>query len=68
LFLSSVSVWEIPISGPPERFIPAQRIEHEIETLQMEEKAALYIERLFEFHKDPFDHMPVRDRSRQGLL
>jgi len=57
-----------PLAEPPERFIPAQRIEHEIETLPMEEEAALHLKRLSEFHKDPFDRMPVCDRSRQGLL
>jgi PIN domain nuclease of toxin-antitoxin system len=57
-----------PLAEPPERFIPAKRIEHEIETLPMEEEAALHLKRLSEFNKDPFDRMPVCDRSRQGLL
>jgi len=77
VFLSSVSAWEIsikyalgrlPLPEPPERFIPSQRIKHEIENLPLEEEAALHILKLPEFHRDPFDRMLVCQSIVHGLI
>jgi len=68
IFLSSVSTWEIsikhtlgrlPLPEPPERFIPTQRRQHGVETLPLEEDATLYLAKLPQLHKDPFDRMLV---------
>ncbi|MBN2033800.1 MAG: type II toxin-antitoxin system VapC family toxin [Deltaproteobacteria bacterium] len=68
IYLSSVSSWEIcikhalgrlPLPQRPEHFIPAQRKKHAIETVPLEEQATLYMTRLPEFHKDPFDRMLI---------
>lgn len=68
VYLSAVSTWEIPIKHAlrrlplPEtldRFIPAQRKQHRIAPLPLEEEATLYLSRLPEYHKDPFDRMLV---------
>lgn len=68
VYLSSVSAWEIaikyglgrlPLPESPDRFISTQRKQHGIDTLQLEEEAALYLTRLPLLHKDPFDRMLV---------
>ena len=67
-YLSSVSAWEIaikyglgrlPLPEPPDRFIPAQRKQHGIDPLALDEEAALHLSRLPQLHKDPFDRMLV---------
>jgi PIN domain nuclease of toxin-antitoxin system len=67
-FLSVVSAWEIaikytlgrlPLPESPERFVPVQREQHGIESLPLEENAALHLTRLPEMHRDPFDRMLV---------
>lgn len=68
VFLSSVSVWEIavkndlgrlPLPDPAERFVPEQRKLHAIESLPLEEGAALMLAKLPSYHRDPFDRMLV---------
>lgn len=68
MFLSSVSVWEIavkhdlgrlPLSDPAEQFVPEQRKLHAIESLLLEEGAALMLAKLPGYHRDPFDRMLV---------
>jgi PIN domain nuclease of toxin-antitoxin system len=68
IYLSSVSSWEmavkytlerLPLPEPPGRFVPAQRKLHQIESLQLDEEAALHLTRLPLLHKDPFDRMLV---------
>jgi len=77
LYLSSVSAWEIavkynlrrlPLPEPPERFVPAQRQQHEIEELALEEEAALHLNRLPPLHKDPFDRMLICQAIVHGLV
>lgn len=76
VFFSSVSAWEIsvkyalgrlPLPEPPERFIPFQRKQHEVESLPLVEKAALHLSSLPAFHKDPFDRMLVCQAIIHGL-
>ncbi len=68
IYLSSVSAWEIavkyalgklPLPAPPARFVPFQRKQHGIDSLQLDEEAALHLSRLPLLHKDPFDRMLV---------
>jgi PIN domain nuclease of toxin-antitoxin system len=51
-FLSAVSAWEIalkhrlgrlPLPGPPDTFVPAQRTAHGLEPLPIDEEAALQV-------------------------
>jgi PIN domain nuclease of toxin-antitoxin system len=76
VYLSSVSAWEIavkfalgrlPLPESPERFVPAQRSQHGIEPLAIEEEAALHLARLPPLHKDPFDRMLVCQAIVHGL-
>ena len=68
IFLSSVSAWEIivkngigklPLPTISEEFIELQRIKHEIDTLPLTEKAVFHLNKLPNYHKDPFDRMLI---------
>ena len=76
VFLSVVSAWEIavkhelgrlPLPERPERFIPRMRNAHRIETLPLDESAALQLPKLPELHRDPFDRMLVCQAIDGGL-
>lgn len=64
VYLSSVSTWEIAVKHsrgkePPVRFVPAQRKQHSIDSLPLDEEATLHLSRLPVLHQDPFDRMLV---------
>ena len=68
VFLSAVSAWEIalkhaagrlPLPEPPDRFVPAERRRHGIDSLDLDEESALHLARLPPLHRDPFDRMLV---------
>jgi PIN domain nuclease of toxin-antitoxin system len=68
IYLSLVTNWEIaikhslgklPLPEPPVRFVPAQRKQHGIDSLPLDEEATLHLTRLPVLHKDPFDRMLV---------
>ena len=68
VFLSAASAWEIavkfrlgrlPLPAPPDVFVPAQRAAHGIESLPIDEEAALHVAKLPNLHRDPFDRMLV---------
>ena len=76
VFLSSVSSWEIvvkyalgrlPLPEAPEKFIPTQRKLHKIESLSLQEDAALHLAKLPDYHKDPFDRMIVCQALVHGM-
>ena len=76
IFLSSVSSWEIvakftlgrlPLPEAPEKFIPTQRKLHKIESLSLQEDAALHLVKLPDYHKDPFDRMIVCQALVHGM-
>jgi len=77
IYLSSVSTWEIaikhsmgrlPLPESPARFIPAQRKQHGIEPLPLDEEATLHLTRLPALHKDPFDRMLICQAVAQHLV
>jgi PIN domain nuclease of toxin-antitoxin system len=64
IYLSSVSAWEVslkhvlgklPLAESPIKYVPAQRKEHGIESLDLDKEAALCLNRLPALHKDPFE-------------
>jgi len=76
VFLSSVSSWEIvakytmgrlPLPEAPEKFIQTQRKLHKIESLSLQEDAALHLAKLPDYHKDPFDRMIVCQALVHGM-
>jgi PIN domain nuclease of toxin-antitoxin system len=76
IYLSVVSAWEIaikhaigrlPLPKKPEQFIPSQRARHGITSLALEEEDTLYVTRLPEFHRDPFDRMLICQAIVNGM-
>jgi len=76
VFLSAVSTWEIavkyalgrlPLPQSPERYILEQREKHRITSLPLEEEETLYVNRLPEHHKDPFDRILVCQAIVHGM-
>lgn len=76
VFLSAVSAWEIAIKHAagrlflpraPAKFIPARRLVYRIESLPLDEAAALHAARLPRLHGDPFDRMLVCQAIVHGL-
>lgn len=77
VFLSPVSSWEIavkhaagrlPLSDPPDRWVPRERERHGVEPLPLDEEAVLQLPRLPGLHRDPFDRMLVCQAIAGGLV
>jgi PIN domain nuclease of toxin-antitoxin system len=75
-WLSAASGWEIvlkwgqrrlSLASPPWQFVPAQRRAHGIESLAIDEEAALRVARLPALHRDPFDRVLVSQAVVHGL-
>ena len=76
VFLSVISGWEISVKHslgrlqlpvPPDRFVPAVRERMGLDSLPLEEAAALGVSRLPRLHDDPFDRMLVSQAITSGL-
>ena len=76
VYLSAASAWEIAVkSGQgrlslPQaagRFITAQRMLHEIESLAITEEAAFQTEKLPRLHGDPFDRILICQSIVHGM-
>jgi PIN domain nuclease of toxin-antitoxin system len=76
LYLSTASAWEIAIkysirklqlSKRPEIFVPHNRLRSGIESLPVDEEAALYVEKLPLLHGDPFDRLLVAQAVVHGM-
>ncbi len=77
VLLSAVPTWEIavkhglgrlPLPDDPERYVPELRRGHAIEALSLDEESTLYLRRLPDLHRDPFDRMLVCQAIVQGLV
>ncbi|MBK5102021.1 MAG: type II toxin-antitoxin system VapC family toxin, partial [Desulfobacteraceae bacterium] len=77
VYLSAVSTWEItikhtlgrlPLPEAPESFIPAQRKQHGVTALPLEEEATFYLTRLPPYHRDPFDRMLICQAIVHGMV
>lgn len=76
VFLSVGSFWEIvikyelgklPLPQAPDRFIPAQRKAHGIQSLPFDENDARFLVGLPFHHRDPFDRMLVSQAMARVL-
>jgi PIN domain nuclease of toxin-antitoxin system len=76
LYLSTVSAWEIavkhsqgrlPLPEPPEHFVPSRRKLLRIKSLAIFEEAAVYVSRLPQHHRDPFDRLLISQSIVHGL-
>lgn len=77
VYMSTVSAWEIaikyslgrlPLPEAPERFVPAQRQAHGIDSLPLDEQSALHLTRLPPLHSDPFDRMLICQAIVGGMV
>jgi PIN domain nuclease of toxin-antitoxin system len=68
IYLSVISSWEIvvkykakklPLPKAPDELVPELREKYEVDSLPLEETATLYLKRLPDFHRDPFDRMLI---------
>jgi len=77
VYLSVASTWEIVIKynldklslpKPPQKYIPSKRKEHDIDSLPLNEEATLYLPKLPNLHKDPFDRILICQAIVAGLI
>ena len=68
VYLSVVSLWEatvkhqpgkLPLPEPPEIYLPAQREQHLISSLSLDEISVSQLPQLPNLHRDPFDRMLI---------
>ncbi len=76
VFLSVASTWEIavkyklgklPLPVFPDQYIPQKREQHGIDSLMLDEQATLYLSKLPDLHKDPFDRILICQAILQGM-
>ena len=76
-FLSVVSIWECVIKyqtgklnfpSSPETYLPMQRREHLIKTLNVDENSIARLINLPPLHKDPFDRLIISQALQHDLL
>ena len=76
VFLSVVSVWEamvkhaigkLPLPHPPAEYLPAQRVQHQMTSLPLDEASVRRLATLPSVHRDPFDRMLVCQALAHGL-
>ena len=77
IFLSVVSVWECVIKyqagklnfpSSPETYLPMQRREHLIKTLNVDENSIAQLINLPPLHKDPFDRLIISQALQHDLV
>lgn len=77
VYLSVASTWEIaikyklgklPLPQPPQKYIPSKRKQHDIDSLPLDEDATLYLTKLPDLHKDPFDRILICQAIVAGLI
>ena len=76
VYLSVASTWEIAVKyklgklslpESPEKYIPTKREQHGIDSLSLDEEATLYLTKLPDHHRDPFDRILVCQAIVGGL-
>ena len=75
-YMSAASAWEVaikhglgrlPLRVPPDRYVVEQRVRHRIDTLPVNEEAALQVGKLPDLHRDPFDRLIVAQAIVEGM-
>ena len=76
IYLSVASVWEavvkyhtgkLPLPGPPDVFLPAERQAHGIASLAIDEGTMPHLAGLPLLHRDPFDRVLIAQALQHGL-
>ena len=77
IFLSVASAWEIAVKHdlgrldlrvPPDEYVWQQRQLHRIESLSIDEAAALQLAKLPDVHRDPFDRILISQAILGGMV
>ncbi len=77
VFLSAASAWEIAVKHdlgrldlrvPPDEYVWQQRQLHRIESLSIDEAAALQLAKLPDVHRDPFDRILISQAILGGMV
>lgn len=76
VFLSVASVWEavvkyglgkLPLPQSPETYLPAQRQNHRIASLEIDETTVSFLPALPPLHRDPFDRILICQALQHDL-
>lgn len=76
VYLSVVSLWEalikyqlgkLPLPQPPHLYIPTQRQQHQIFSLDVNEDSLLPLASLPLLHRDPFDRLLISQALASGM-
>lgn len=76
VYLSVVSTWEVTVKyklsklslpESPEKYLPQKRQQHNIDSLLLNEEATLYLTKLPDLHRDPFDRILICQAIVEGL-
>ena len=76
VYLSAASAWEVAIKysigrlilrSPPDEYVTGQRRLHRIESMPIDETAALQVHKLPTLHNDPFDRIIIAQAIIDGL-
>src|SRR6266545_3797414 len=68
VYVSVVSLWEaivkhqlgkLSLPQPPEHYLPAQRVRHQLASLCLDEASVRHLASLPPIHRDPFDRMLI---------
>ena len=57
-----------PLPKPPHEYVPSKRKQHEIDSIPLDEEAALYLTKLPDLHKDPFDRILICQAIVAGFI
>jgi PIN domain nuclease of toxin-antitoxin system len=76
VYLSAASIWEavvkyqlgkLPLPQSPETYLPAQRQQHSIKSLAIDEDAITHLPVLPALHRDPFDRILICQALQHGM-
>jgi PIN domain nuclease of toxin-antitoxin system len=76
-FLSVVSLWEaiiknqlgkLPLPAPAQTYVPFLRVQHQIQSLDLDEASVKRVALLPALHKDPFDRALICQAIEHGLV
>ncbi|MBC8180745.1 type II toxin-antitoxin system VapC family toxin [candidate division KSB1 bacterium] len=76
IYLSVVSIWEaivkynlgkLPLPNPPALYLPKQRNQHKISSLELDEASVCQLTKLPPIHRDPFDRILICQAMEKGL-
>lgn len=76
VYLSVASVWEttikyqmgkLPLPAAADRYLPEQRIRHQIESLLIDEETIAQLSTLPSLHRDPFDRILISQALQHDL-